>query len=130
MKPLDPTTESRPFFPALKAHPNFVFGDPAGGSAIHKSCIDKIQSYYVDSNVQIGGSYPASALCIQRVQEAAETTAKLLNAESASEICFVSSTTQGMENLARAVEPTLNSDDEIIVTDTDHEGTNYVTNLV
>lgn len=123
MKPLDPTTESRPFFPALKAHLNLIFADSAGRSAIHNSCIEKIQSYYIDSNVQTSGSYPASALCTQRIREAAETTARLLNAESSDEICFVSSTTQGMENLARAVEPILEGDDEIIVTDTDHEGT-------
>jgi selenocysteine lyase/cysteine desulfurase len=60
-------------------------------------------------------------LCIEQVQEAGTVTAKLLNAQTAEEICFVSSTTQGMENLARAMEPTLRSDDEIIVTDTDHE---------
>jgi selenocysteine lyase/cysteine desulfurase len=122
MQPLDPTRESRPFFPALESHPDFIFADSAGGSAILGSCIDKLREYYTNSNVQVGGSYPASALCISRVREAAETTARLLNAACAEEICFVSSTTQGMENLARAMESTLKGDDEIIVTNTDHEG--------
>jgi selenocysteine lyase/cysteine desulfurase len=122
MKPLDPTSECRPFFPALDSHPQFIFADSAGGSAILGSCIEKLKDYYTDSNVQIGGSYPASALCISRIREAAETTANLINANTPEEICFVSSTTQGMENLARAMEPTLKIDDEIIVTNTDHEG--------
>jgi selenocysteine lyase/cysteine desulfurase len=122
MKPLDPTTESRPLFPALTAHPNFVFADSAGGSAILQPSIAKIESYYRDSNVQIGGSYGASALCTQRIREAAQTTAELLNAESPDEVCFVSSTTQGLENLAYALEATFKPGDEIIVTDTEHEG--------
>jgi len=121
MKPLDPTTEARPFFPALVAHPDFVFADSAGGSAILQPCIDKIESYYRDSNVQVGGSYGASALCTQRVREAAVVTAEYLNAESADEICFVSSTTQGLDNLAYALEPTFQPGDEIIITDTEHE---------
>ena len=122
MEALNPQHECRPFFPALRSHPNFVFADSAGGSAILGSCVQKIQEYYTDSNVQIGGSYPASSLCISRIREAAEITAKFLNASRPDEICFVSSTTQGMENLARAMEPTLQKDDEIIVTNTDHEG--------
>src|ERR1700751_3462004 len=130
MKPLDPNIECRPYFPALKAHPDFVFADSAGGSAIHGGCIDRIQSYYFDSNVQIGGTYTASALSIQRVREAAETTATLLNAASPDEICFVSSTTQGFENLARAMESTLSPADEIIVTDTDHEGMIFLFTLM
>jgi selenocysteine lyase/cysteine desulfurase len=119
---LDPATECRPHFPALKAHPDFIYADNAGGSAILDSCVENIRDYYTNAHVQIGGSYTASALCIQRLGEAADATARLLGAESRDEICFVHSTTQGLENLARAMEPTLLPDDEIIVTDTDHEG--------
>ena len=54
MQPLDPTRESRPFFPALESHPDFIFADSAGGSAILGSCIDKLREYYTNSNVQIG----------------------------------------------------------------------------
>jgi selenocysteine lyase/cysteine desulfurase len=125
MNPLDPNIESRPYFPALKAHPDWVFADSAGGSAIIGGCVEYIKSYYTDSHVQIGGSYDASSLCLKRIKEGATNTAVLLNANSADEICFVSSTTQGFENLARAMEPTLQPDDEIIITDTDHEGIVY-----
>lgn len=122
MEALDPLKECRPHFPALAAHPDFVYADSAGGSAILDSCIENIHDYYTNSHVQIYGSYPASALCMQRLGEAAQATAMLLNAESLDEICFVHSTTQGLENLARAMEPTLLPDDEIIVTDAEHEG--------
>ena len=126
MNPLDPNLECRPHFPALQAHPDWIFADSAGGSAITGECLERIKSQYTDSNVQIGGSYEASRRCLNRIEEGATSTAKLLNAHSADEICFVSSTTQGFENLARAMEPTLRPDDEIIVTDTDHEGTYFI----
>ena len=118
MKPLDLTTELPSFLSVLKAYPDFVIAYYSGGSAIHESCIDKIQLYYVDSNVQIGGS----RFGIMYSSSSRSCTGNL-NAVECREcgwdlLCWF----YDSESLPRADRPIFNSDDEIIVMDTDHEG--------
>ena len=69
----------------------------------------------------LGASYDISVASTNRVAEGSQATAALINADSADEITFASSSTQAAENLARAIENDFLDDEEIIVTG-EHEG--------
>ncbi|KZT51899.1 PLP-dependent transferase [Calocera cornea HHB12733] len=116
--PLDPLVECRPHFPALAS--DYIFGDSAGGSQCLKTAVDEIADYLLNTNVQHGADYSVSVKATERVQQGVEATKIFVNAESSDEIVFGSSTTQLVENLARAYTD-LEPDDEIVVTLTDHE---------
>ncbi|EJU03943.1 PLP-dependent transferase [Dacryopinax primogenitus] len=115
---LDPLVECRPHFPALTG--DYIFADSAGGSQCLKAAADEVADYLINSNVQHGADYSVSVKATQRVQMGVDATRILMNAESSDEIVFGSSSTQLIENLARAYTD-LESDDEIVVSLTDHE---------
>jgi len=57
-----------------------------------------------------------------RVREGQQAAAELFNAPATFETFFASSATMAVQNLASAMAPTITKDDEIIVTNFDHEG--------
>ncbi|KAJ3075614.1 hypothetical protein HDU98_007425 [Podochytrium sp. JEL0797] len=95
--------------------------DNAGGSAVLESVAQRVGDYLVESNVQLGASYPTSQLSTALVREGSIAGQRFVNAESPEEIVVGISTTQLLENLARSMEPFIQDKDEIIVTTTDHE---------
>jgi selenocysteine lyase/cysteine desulfurase len=62
-----------------------------------------------------------------RVKEGHQAAASLFNAHSTYEVFSASSSSMATHNLAAAMAPTLSADDEIIVTNFDHEGTGSLT---
>ncbi|QRW06890.1 hypothetical protein RhiLY_05889 [Ceratobasidium sp. AG-Ba] len=66
--------------------------------------------------------YSLSILSTKRSEEGFASTAKLFNARVPSEVTVGHSSTNLTESLARAIEPTIKDEDEIIVSDADHEG--------
>ncbi|KZO90105.1 PLP-dependent transferase [Calocera viscosa TUFC12733] len=116
--PLDPVVECRPHFPSLAG--DYIFADSAGGSQCLKSVADEVVDYLINTNVQHGADYSVSVKATERVQMGVDATKIFVNAESSDEIVFGSSSTQLVENLARAYTD-LEPDDEIVVTLTDHE---------
>ncbi len=106
-------------FPALSGE--WVFLDNAGGSQTLQSVIDRISEYLLTSNVQLGASYEISKLAEERVKEAAESMAELVNAEKSSEVIMGSSTSLLIRILSLCLSQRLKSGDEIIVTNCDHE---------
>ncbi|KAJ3105642.1 hypothetical protein HDU97_007849 [Phlyctochytrium planicorne] len=111
---------ARSRFPAIASN-DFVFMDNAGGSAVLDTVSDKVSAYLSSTNVQLGASYRVSQESTTLVKLGNEAGQKFVNAEHLDEIVFGSSTTQLVENLARAMEPGLKSGDEIIISNTDHE---------
>ncbi|CAE6444486.1 unnamed protein product [Rhizoctonia solani] len=109
----------RAAFPGLKD--GYLFGDNAGGSQCLKSVVDKLAEYLLYTNVQLGADYSLSVTSSKRVEEGFATTAKLFNAASPAEITLGNSSTNMPETVARALEPNIKSNDEIIVSDADHE---------
>ena len=57
------------------------------------------------------------------MKEGQAAGAVLFNAASAHEIFFAASSSMATQNIATAMAPTLTANDEIIVTNFDHEGT-------
>ncbi|MEE3043855.1 MAG: cysteine desulfurase-like protein [Pseudomonadota bacterium] len=106
-------------FPALSN--GWAFFDNAGGSQILTKALDRINSFLLNRNVQIGGSYEVSKLAAEALLDARKSAAQLVNASRPEEIIFGASTTVLLQNLARAMRSQFSAGDEIVVTIGDHE---------
>ena len=106
-------------FPALAD--GFAYFDNAGGSLVLGGVADRVRDYMVTTSVQTGASYPQSQRAVERLREARQRIALLLNASRPEEIVLGPSTTVLCQFLARAMEGRLKPGDEIVVTDFDHE---------
>lgn len=106
-------------FPGLDR--GWTFFDNAGGSQILKGAIERINTFLIEKNVQIGGSYEVSQAAAAALMEARTAGMHLVNARRPEEIVFGNSTTALLQNLARAMQSQLSEGDEIIVTVADHE---------
>ena len=110
---------ARSQFPGLSR--GWAFFDNAGGSQILKGALERINTFLIEKNVQIGGCYAVSQDAAKALYEAREAAMHLVNARRPEEIVFGSSTTALLQNLARAMQSQLWPGDEIIVTISDHE---------
>lgn len=106
-------------FPGLAR--GWTFFDNAGGSQILKGAVKRINTFLIEKNVQIGGSYAVSQDAQRALYEARTAAMHLVNAARPEEIVFGGSTTALLQNLARAMQSQLSAGDEIIVTVSDHE---------
>ncbi len=106
-------------FPALAGE--WVYMDNAGGSQTLVQVIERIREFLVTSGVQLGASYDISRLATRRVEEAARGVAGLINAGDECEVILGPSTSLLLRILALCLVETLEQDDEIIVTNCDHE---------
>jgi cysteine desulfurase family protein (TIGR01976 family) len=109
----------RAAFPALQS--DWCFFDNAGGSQILQSVIDRMQTYLVTTNVQLGASYGVSQKATERLQAANQFAATLVNAADVSEVIMGPSTSMLLRVLAHCVGKTLVPGDEIVITNCDHE---------
>ena len=105
-------------FPALAG--DWIFLDNAGGSQVLATVADRVREYLLSTSVQLGASYDVSRLAAERVAAGACAGAALVHGEPG-EIVLGSSTTQLLQNLARAMAEELRPGDEVVVTNTDHE---------
>ncbi|MEO1144627.1 MAG: cysteine desulfurase-like protein [Cyanobacteria bacterium J06638_22] len=106
-------------FPALAG--DWVFFDNAGGSQTLQAVVDRLSDYLLTSNVQLGASYDVSQKAGERVAEAAQAIATLINAADPSEVVMGSSTSLLFRILALCLGQTFEPGDEVIVTNCDHE---------
>jgi cysteine desulfurase family protein (TIGR01976 family) len=111
-------------FPALSqqvAGRTAVFFDNPGGTQVHQSVIEAFGQYYRTSNSNTGGAFATSQRSDQILEEARQAMADMLNAHSWEEIIFGPNMTTLTFNLARAIGRTIQSGDEIVVTNLDHD---------
>lgn len=106
-------------FPGLKS--DWAFFDNAGGSQIARQALARINAFLLETNVQIGGSYPRSVAAADALREAREAGRLLVNARRLEEIVFGASTTVHLQNLARAMRSQFQPGDEVVVSMSDHE---------
>lgn len=106
-------------FPGLSR--GWTYFDNAGGSQIVKGALERINTFLIEKNVQIGGSYAVSQAAAAALYEARTAAMHLVNASRPEEIVFGNSTTALLQNLARAMQSQLSPGDEIVVTVSDHE---------
>ncbi len=106
-------------FPGLSR--GWTYFDNAGGSQIVKGALERINTFLIEKNVQIGGSYAVSQAAAAALYEARTAAMHLVNAARPEEIVFGNSTTALLQNLARAMQSQFSPGDEIVVTVSDHE---------
>ncbi len=106
-------------FPGLAS--DWALLDNAGGSQILGAAADRVRDAYATSHVQPGATYAASRLATKRTEAATKAWAAYFNAADPREIVFGASTTQLLQNLSRAIEPTIRPGDEVVVCEADHE---------
>ena len=106
-------------FPGLAT--DWTLLDNAGGSPILGAAADRVREAFATSHVQPGGTYSASRLVAERTEAATKAWAAYLNAADPRELVFGASTTQLLQNLSRALEPSIRPGDEVIVCEADHE---------
>lgn len=99
----------------------FTYLDNAGGSAVLGRVADRVRDYLLTSSVQLGASYSESTRAGARVLEARQAIAQLINARHHEEVIMGGSTTHLLQTLCRAIAPSIDPGDEIIVTNSDHE---------
>lgn len=100
---------------------DWVWFDNAGGSFTLQETIARVAEYMRTMPVQLGGNYALSLQAGARQREATGKLAQFINARTAEEIVFGSSSTALTWQLARAMRPLLQPGDEIIITVMDHE---------
>jgi cysteine desulfurase family protein (TIGR01976 family) len=116
-----PVESLRSSFPALHHGPEFIFFDNAAGAQVPQIVFDAVNRHLLECNVQRGGRYPKSRQVDAIVAQARQSVADLLNASHPSEIAFGMNATSFIRLVSLAIARTLETRNEIIVTDMDHE---------
>lgn len=110
----------RTHFPSVQ-NSNTIFLDNPGGTQVTQSVIDAFREYYLTANANHGGVFPTGERNDAMLHQARETFADFFNAPSANEILFGANMTTLTFSISRALGRPLQPDDEIIVTQLDHD---------
>lgn len=106
-------------FPALVG--GYVYMDNAGGSQTCKAVADRVHDFLLNTNVQLGASYGKSVEATNRVALGQQAATALMGAADPCEVILGASTTQLLQNLAKALAHQFQPGDELIVTNCDHQ---------
>jgi len=98
-----------------------IFLDNPAGTQVPLMVIDAVTDYYRHSNANSGGVFATSQRTDTMKNQAHATLATFLNAKRPEEIIFGANMTTLTFSFSRAFGRTLNSGDEIIVTQMDHD---------
>jgi cysteine desulfurase family protein (TIGR01976 family) len=109
-------------FPAFKDPlcKDWSFFENAGGSYVPKQVIDKLNNFMISTKVQPYAKYPMSKIAGENMDLATKLFANMINANK-NEILIGGSTSINLYVLANSLKHIINQDDEIIVTNQDHE---------
>jgi cysteine desulfurase family protein (TIGR01976 family) len=120
---LVPLADIRAQFPALERRhggESVAYFDGPGGTQVPRAVAEAMVDYLYHHNANTHWLYPTSAETDARIADAREAAADLLNA-SAGEISFGNNMTTIAFHVARALGRGWGSDDEVIVTELDHQ---------
>ncbi len=109
-------------FPAFQDHlaKDWSFFENAGGSYVPKNVIDKLSNFMTSTKVQPYAEYPMSRVAGENMDKATKLFADMINAKE-NEILIGGSTSINLYVLSNALKYFINSGDEVIVTNQDHE---------
>ena len=109
-------------FPAFRdpLSKDWSFFENAGGSYVPKNVIDKLTDFMTSTKVQPYAEYPMSKIAGENMDRATELFAQMINAKK-NEILIGGSTSINLYVLSNALKKFINHDDEVIVTNQDHE---------
>jgi cysteine desulfurase family protein (TIGR01976 family) len=116
-----PSDRVRSLFPALHQEPQLIFFDNGAGAQVPQGVFDAIHGHLLHRNVQRGGRYNRSVEVDEVIARGRESIAVLINARAADEIALGMNATTFLRLLSLAIGRTLETRNEIVVTDLDHE---------
>ena len=96
------------------------FFENAGGSYVPQNVVDHLNNFMISTKVQPYASYDMSDIAGKNMDKATHYFAEMINAKE-NEIIIGSSTTINMYVLSNAMKHIIEPDDEVIVTNQDHE---------
>ena len=96
------------------------FFENAGGSYVPYNVINHLNHFMTSTKVQPYAEFDTSAIAGDKMDQATELFAEMINAKT-DEIIIGSSTTMNMYVLSNAMRSLLKPEDEVIVTNQDHE---------
>tara|TARA_Y100000031_G_C8224837_1_gene387762 strand:- start:190 stop:1917 length:1728 start_codon:yes stop_codon:yes gene_type:complete len=109
----------------LKNQKNLIYLDNAATTQKPQRVIDKLITYYTTTNANIHrGIHELAETATLEYENTRKQTANFLNTQP-EEIIFTTGTTASINLLARALEPTIQEDDEIIISIMEHHS-NFV----
>src|SRR5512146_1659911 len=115
---LDPN-EIRKNFPALDRP--VIFFDNPGGTQIARQSLERITAYLVETNANHGGQFATSRASDAIIEQARQAMADFLNAPRSEEIVLGPNMTSLTFRLSRALAPTIQPGDTLVVTRLDHD---------
>lgn len=123
-RPLD-VAAVRGHFPGLArsgAGRPAVFFDGPAGSQVPQSVVDAVAGYLLHDNGNHGGTFATSLATDTIVHEARAAAADLFGADEAEEVVFGPNMTTLTFALSRALARTWRRGEQVVVTDSDHDG--------
>jgi len=106
-------------FPALNRP--VIFLDNPGGTQIARQSLERITGYLVESNANHGGSFGTSRDSDAVIDAAREAAADFLNAARPEEVVLGPNMTTLTFRISRALAPTFNPGETLVVTRLDHD---------
>ncbi len=109
-------------FPAFKDPlcKDWSFFENAGGSYVPNTVITRLNNFMTSTKVQPYAEYPMSKIAGENMDKALALFAEMINAKN-NEILVGGSTSINLYVLSKALKYRINTNDEIIVTNQDHE---------
>ena len=107
-------------FPGLKKSKNWVLCDAAGGTQVHQSVITAISDELSKTTANLCVAYPSALNSVQTIARAREVAADFFNC-TPNEIVFGGNMTTITNHLARSIGRLLTDENNVVVTELDHD---------
>lgn len=119
-------TDLRAQFPLLAATPELHYLDSAATSQIHRAALDAVVNHETTSRANVmRGTYRLAEAADLAYEQARQSAARFLNANSADEIVFTSGATAALNLVAQAFGSTLKAGDRVLISVAEHHS-NFV----
>jgi cysteine desulfurase family protein (TIGR01976 family) len=110
----------RGLFPAVRES-DCIYFDNAAGTQVPDCVIEALSEHLIRRNVQRGGRHRFSDEAAEAIVSARESLASFVNAQEPDEIVFGLNASSLIRTVSVAIAELLKPDDEIVVTELDHE---------
>ena len=109
-------------FPAFQTEDvkDWIFFENAGGSYVPNTVVNRLHRFHIENKVQPYGAFALSQIAGGQMDESYQAMSELINT-SQEQITIGPSTTLNLYILAQGLRHLLKTDDEIVVTNQDHE---------
>lgn len=121
-----PAASLREEFPLLAAAPELHYLDSAATAQIHRAALDAVLRHESFSRANVSrGTYRLAEAADRAYEQARQTAARFLSADSADEIVFTAGATASLNLVAHAFGSTLDAGDRVLISLAEHHS-NFV----